>query len=166
MNNEELYYPLPQPGEVDIREREDAMGAYFMMFASIGAGLPLPVINLIAAIIYYYMYRTSSRFVRFHSLQSLLSQLPVSLLNGIAVFWGARIVFSEAVFFNDSYKGFLAVTALANLVYFAFSIVAAIKARKGLFYYFVFFGKIAYHHVYRVRPEVVAEPVNRPPHLQ
>ena len=46
------YHPLPQPHELSEREKEDAMGAYLMMFAAVGAGLPLPVINLIAAIIY------------------------------------------------------------------------------------------------------------------
>ncbi|MER3330225.1 MAG: DUF4870 domain-containing protein, partial [Candidatus Kapaibacterium sp.] len=81
------YYPIQQPEDLPAREREDAMGGYFMMFASLAAGLPLPIINLIAAIIYYHVNKHKSRFVRFHSLQSLLSQLPVSLLNAGLVIW-------------------------------------------------------------------------------
>ena len=46
MNNDN-FHPLPQPNEVSSREREDGMGAYLMMFASLGVGLPLPIINLI-----------------------------------------------------------------------------------------------------------------------
>ncbi|MCH8330385.1 MAG: hypothetical protein IH946_03240, partial [Bacteroidetes bacterium] len=52
---EPKYHPLPQPDDIPTREREDAMGAYLMMFAAVAAGLPLPIINLIAAIIYYYV---------------------------------------------------------------------------------------------------------------
>ena len=40
-----------------IRIKEDAMGAYFMMFATAAMGLPLPILNLVAAIIYYYVNR-------------------------------------------------------------------------------------------------------------
>jgi hypothetical protein len=40
--------------------------------------------------------------------------------------------------------------AVVNLVYFIFSLVGAVRARKGLFYYFLFFGKLAYHQVYRI----------------
>ena len=70
------YYPLPQPEEIPEREKEDAMGAYLMMFAAVAIGLPLPIINLIASFIYYYINRKKSRFIHFHSLQSLLSQIP------------------------------------------------------------------------------------------
>jgi len=48
---------LPQPDEITRREREDAMGAYFMMFAAWGIGLPLPFLNLVAAGIYYGLHR-------------------------------------------------------------------------------------------------------------
>jgi len=66
---------LPQPDELSEREKDDAMGAYLMMFATWVVGLPLPVLNLIAAVIYFYVNKKSSRFVAFHALQSLLSQV-------------------------------------------------------------------------------------------
>ena len=46
------FHPLQQPDEIPEREKEDAMGAYLMMFAAVAIGLPLPIINLIASIIY------------------------------------------------------------------------------------------------------------------
>ncbi|MFC2130655.1 DUF4870 domain-containing protein [Bacteroidota bacterium] len=164
MREDNNFYTLPQPDEISIREREDAMGAYLMMFAAIGAGLPLPVINLIAAIIYYFMNRHKSLFVRFHVLQSLLSQIPTSLINAIAVFWGVRILFF-GVEFTDLYKGYLVLVALANLVYFIFSIIAAVKARRGKFYYFIFFGKYAYLKTFRVSDKQKAPVVNLPPKI-
>ncbi|MGB2136003.1 MAG: hypothetical protein ACPHVU_00280 [Flavobacteriaceae bacterium] len=53
------------------------------MFAAFAVGLPLPVINLIAALIYYFVNRKKSRFIHFHCLQSFLLQIPTTLLN-----WG------------------------------------------------------------------------------
>ncbi|MDQ3191216.1 MAG: DUF4870 domain-containing protein [Bacteroidota bacterium] len=166
MDNNQQYYSLPQPQELTVRECEDAMGAYLMMFASIGAGLPLPIINLIAAVVYYYINKSNSRFVRFHSLQSLLSQIPLTLLNAVAVFWTVRILFYNSFTFSDNYIGYILMLVLANLIYFIFSIIGAVKARKGRFYYFVFFGKVAYESVYRIKTETeIPEIINKPPNL-
>lgn len=140
---EEKYLPIPQPDEIPIREREDAMGSYFMMFAALAAGLPLPIINLIAAVIYYFINRKKSGFVHFHAFQSLISQLPTSLLNIIAVFWTLRIVFTDGEF-TRVFFGYLIMAGIANLIYIILSIVAAIRARSGRMYYFLFFGPIAY----------------------
>lgn len=158
------YHDLEQPDDLTKREKEDAMGAYLMMFASIGAGLPLPIINLIAAVIYYYINKSNSRFVRFHSLQSLLSQFPTSILNAIGVFWVAQIFLFDNLEVTDTFKGYLIMALIANLIYFVFSIVGAVKARKGQMYYFLFFGKYSYHQVYVKRAEESQpSPLNLPP---
>jgi len=162
--NSGLYHPIPQPDEIPIREREDAMGAYMMMFASLAAGLPLPIINLIAAVIYLYVNSSKSKFVHFHALQSLYSQLPTSILNIGLTFWTIRIFVFHSFEYNDTYLSYIAVVILANLTYFIFSIVAAVKARKGRMYYFMFFGRLAFERAYRVKDErETAGPVNRPP---
>lgn len=158
------YNQVPQPHELDIREKEDAMGAYLMMFAALGAGLPLPVINLIAAIVYYYVNKSKSLFVQFHSMQSLLSQIPTTLLNAGAVFWAVRIVFFDFVF-TDVFKGYLWMVGIANLVYIIFSIVGAVKARKGHMYYFIFFGPLSYKMVFSKKTESDLAMVNKPPKL-
>jgi len=162
---EEKFNPIPQPEEIDIREKEDAMGAYLMMFAALGAGLPLPILNLVAAIIYYYINKGKSLFVRFHSLQSLLSQLPTSILNAVAVFWGARIIFLDYAF-TDVFKGYLWLVGIANLIYIIFSIIGAVKARKGEMYYFLFFGRLSYQSVFK-KKETATEKVlvNQPPKM-
>ena len=155
------YHPLPQPAEVSIREKEDAMGAYLMMFAAIGAGLPLPIINLIASIVYYYLNRSASRFVRFHSMQSLYSQIPVTLLNAGVIMWTIKNLIRGG-HFSDSFWGYLAMVVIANIVYFIFSIIAAVKARRGYLYYFIFFGKVCYENVFRIR-SLQENAVNKPP---
>jgi uncharacterized membrane protein len=148
MRDDGAFFPLPQPDQIPEREREDAMGAYLMMFAAVAVALPLPVINLIAAIIYYFVNRTKSRFIHFHSLQSLLSQLPTTLMNWGLLYWSLRIWFFNSLEFDDYYKGYLLTTILANLLYLIFSIIAAVKARKGRMYYFMFFGKLTYQLVF------------------
>ena len=165
------YHPLPQPDEIPIREREDAMGAYLMMFAAIGAGLPLPIINLIAAIIYYYLNRAKSRFVHFHSLQALLSQAPTTLMNAALLFWTLSRAFYQDCGFKscpywEEYVGYIWVVVIANILYFVFSIIAAIRARQGRMYYLVFFGKLSYHYVFQVKEkERETVVVNAPPKM-
>jgi uncharacterized BrkB/YihY/UPF0761 family membrane protein len=157
------YYPIPQPDEISKREKEDAMGAYLMMFAALGAGLPLPMINLIASIVYYYVNRGKSRFVRFHLIQSLWSQLPVTLLNGALVVWTVRIFYTQGEF-GRTFMGLLFAAVLFNIVYVGFSLYAASLARKGRFYYFVFFGRLAYHLTFKIRENKFNEPEqNKPP---
>lgn len=169
---ESQYHPVPQPGDIPIREREDAMGGYLMMFAALAAGLPLPVINLIAAIIYFYVNKAKSRFIKFHAYQSLISQIPTTLINAGLVFWTIRLFFYQSHSFDDVfsigseyeiYWGYLIMVIIANLLYMIFSLVAAFKARKGQFYYFLFFGKMAYHYAYLIRSNDDEQVVNKPP---
>ncbi len=163
MRNHTEYHPLPQPDDVSKRERDDAMGSYLMMFASIGAGLPLPIINLIASVIYYFVNKHKGRFVRFHLLQSLWSQIPVTLLNGFMVIWAVRNFVTQTDF-SQLFFGLLWTTVLVNVLYLGFSIYAAVRANNGRFFYFVFFGKLAYHQAYKIRyDEPENEEVNLPP---
>ncbi len=67
---------LPQPSEIPEREKEDAMGAYLMMFASLAIGLPIPLLNLVASVIYFFVNRKNGPFVAFHALQALLTHVP------------------------------------------------------------------------------------------
>jgi uncharacterized membrane protein len=156
------YHPVEQPDDIPIREREDAMGSYLMMFGALAAGLPLPILNLLAAYIYYHINAKKSRFIKFHCLQSLLSQLPTSLLNAGFIFWTIRIILHEGnIESHDAFEGFGDQTDLywgylwtvvgANILYIIFSIIGAVKARKGQFYYFVFFGRLSYHIAYKVK---------------
>ena len=159
------YYPVPQPEEIEIREREDAMGSYFMMFASMGAGLPLPFLNLIASAIYFYVNRNKGRFVKFHLVQSMYSQIPVTLMNSVAVVWGLRLFFTGGEI-SQAFAGFLVTLLVVNLAYFILSVIAAVQARQGRFYYFPFFGKMAYHmsflKTWNDDDEYVG-PINHPP---
>lgn len=157
-------FTLPQPAEISQREKEDAMGAYLMMFAAWAFGLPLPVLNLIAAVIYFYVNKKVSRFVAFHSLQSLLSQIPVSLLNVALLGWLIRILVADLLFLPVFFGGLIFV-GLANILYIVFSVVALARARRGQFYYMPVFGRVAFARYYGPRAAALRKelPPNRPP---
>lgn len=143
------FHKIPQPEDITVREREDAMGSYLMMFAAFAVGLPFPMINLIAAVVYYFVNKDKGRFVHFHILQSLYSQIPTSLLNIGFVAWLIQILFSfNHLEFNDYFYSYLLLVSTANVAYIIFSIIAAVKARQGRFFYFIFFGTLAFQQAY------------------
>jgi uncharacterized membrane protein len=161
-----MYTPLPQPNEISTRDKEDAMGSYLMMFAAMAVGLPLPIINLIASIIYYFVNKGKSRFVKFHCLQALLSQAPTTICNGILVFWSIRIFFLHKGDVTAAYKGYALAVLLINISYIIFSIIASIKAKKGQMYYMLLFGPIAYKIAFKAGTEEPTEVINNlPPKL-
>lgn len=159
------FHPLPQPEEIPERDKEDAMGAYLMMFAAVAIGLPLPVINLIASIIYYFINRRKSRFIHFHSLQALISNIPTTIINWVAVIWAVTIFFRENWHVTQEFWAYLIFAGASTFIYFIINIIAAYKARQGKMYYMLLFGKVAYEAAYRVRPEDSnpVEAVNKPP---
>ena len=157
---------LPQPQEISKREKEDAMGAYFMMFATWGLGLPLPLINLIAAVIYFALNKKKSRFVAFHSYQSLITQIPVSLLNAGLIIWTVHNLLSGNItLFNQYFFVYLFFVIFWNIIYTIFSIIGAVKAKHGQFYYILFFGILSFNKYYGSKAQTARQKMfeNRPP---
>ena len=131
MSSEE-FVNLPQPDQLPEREKEDGMGAYLMMFAAFAVGLPLPVINLIAALIYYFVNRKKSRFIHFHCLQSFLSQIPTTLLNWGLLYWGLQVYFFHNHLESNFFFAYIVLVIIANLIYVIFSIVAAVNYNEKI----------------------------------
>jgi uncharacterized Tic20 family protein len=161
--------PLPQPSDVPIKDREDAMGAYLMVFAALHLGLPLPFLGLIAALIYHVVNGKKSPFTGFHTYQSLLFSIPASIVSAVWVVW-AVMVFVAAV--QDNFVAqnltpfwvFTVFSLLLYLVYLVYCIVGAVLSRKGRLVYFPFFGRLAYDRYFGLarnrepKPEVRNEP--------
>ncbi len=145
---------LPQPDEISKREKEDASGAYLMMFAAWGIGLPLPFLSFIAAFIYHMINKKKSRFVAFHSYQSLLTESLVSILNAVLIIWLVVILFSTELFFSNAFFIYLFFVIFWNLVYTVVSLIGCFKAKKGQFYYFLVFGRISFNAYYGKRAQL------------
>ena len=139
---------VPQPDEIPERQKEDAMGAYLMMFASLALGLPIPLLNLIASVIYFFVNRKSGVFVAFHALQALLSHIPVVLLNAGVIGWLIGILVVSPKNFPPSFFWYLFFSVLANLAYIIWSIVALVHARRGHFIYMPLIGRLCFARYY------------------
>ena len=127
-------------------EYEQASNSYLMTVVSLIAGLPLPIINLLAAIGFYLGHRKSAYFVRWHCIQSIIGQALVIPFNSIAFTWTLTIifnykysniyngeVFAEDFFHSTSTAYWLYITfiLLLNSIEFIAVIFTASKVRNG-----------------------------------
>jgi uncharacterized Tic20 family protein len=141
---------LPQPDQITKKEKEDAMGAYLMMFAASALGMPLPLINLIASLIYYFLNNKKSRFVAFNAYQSMITHLFIGILNFGLLVWVIYnfVEMSKKNLFNDYFYLFLFFVVIWNLIYIVYSVIACVKAYRGEFFYMLFFGRVSFNKFY------------------
>lgn len=143
MNNQKTYKVIHQ------NEYEQAANSYLMTVVGVIAGLPLPIINLIASFCYYLAKRKSSYFVRWHSIQAILAQLILIPFNSIAWAWTLGIILKSsgliAEYGNDDrhhiwpllegitvpYLFYMLSIVLFNIFEFFAVIYTSIKVKKG-----------------------------------
>jgi uncharacterized Tic20 family protein len=116
-----------QPSE---HEAEKASNSYLMSLVAAIAGLPIPIVNLIATFIFYLGTRKSTYFVRWHSTQALLSQFSLLFINSFGFWWTVSIVFTEKQITN-SYVSYIIVLFLFNVAEIVATIHSAVQTRKG-----------------------------------
>ncbi|MFA6402635.1 MAG: DUF4870 domain-containing protein [Salinivirgaceae bacterium] len=127
-----------QPGE---HEAEKASNSYLMSLIAIIAGLPFPIINLIATIAFYLGNKKGTYFVRWHCTQALVSQLSVFIMNSFGFWWTVSIIFgSETV--SNKYISYLITIFIFNLLEFVATIYTAIKTREGSHINWWFYGDL------------------------
>lgn len=122
-------------------EAEKASNGYIMSLVAVAVGLPLPIVNLIATIVFYMGNRKGSYFVRWHCTQALLSQCTLVLLNSVLFWWTISIV-TESREISNAYFGYLIPVVLFNITELVANIYAAIQTRKGKHISFFFFGEL------------------------
>lgn len=118
------------PYKPDDYEAERASNSYLMSVVAVIAGLPLPIINLIATAIFFLSNRKGSYFVRWHCTQALISQATVLVMNSAGFYWTLSIIFGDKIISND-YIAYMITIVLFNIGEFAATIYAAIQTRKG-----------------------------------
>ncbi|MCO4291924.1 DUF4870 domain-containing protein [Solitalea sp. MAHUQ-68] len=117
--------------KVTDHESEKASNSYLMSLIAVIAGLPFPIINLIATLIFYLGNKRSTYFVRWHCTQALSSQFSLLLINSICFYWTLAIVFGPQQLSNF-YIGYALTVILFNVIEFIATIGTAIKVRKGI----------------------------------
>jgi uncharacterized Tic20 family protein len=122
-------------------EAEKASNSYLMSLIAVIAGLPLPIINLIATLIFYIGNRKGTYFVRWHCTQALLSQLSMLFVNSFAFWWSVSIFFTAETITNQ-YMAYIFTILIVNIIEFIATIQAAIKTRKGVHVAWWFYGTL------------------------
>ncbi len=122
-------------------ECEKASNSYLISLVALMAGLPLPVVNLIATAMFFLANRRAERFVRWHCTQALLGQVAALMMNVAGVYWTLAILLgSHAI--SNVYIAYMVVIVAANLTEFIATIYAAIRTRKGRQVSWYFFGPL------------------------
>lgn len=122
-------------------EKEKTSNCYLMSVVAVMAGLPLPIINLLASCIFFISNRNASFFVKWHCTQALLSQFTIFIINSVAFTWTMKILFGSASPTNH-YFGYLAAIVIVNIIEFVINIIAAIRLRKGIHTEWWFWGAL------------------------
>lgn len=122
-------------------EREKASNSYLMSLVALIAGLPLPIINLLATFFFFLANRKGTYFVRWHCTQALLSQLALLGINSASFWWTISIIFSDEKVSNE-YFAYIFTVIIFNLLEIISTIFSAVQTRKGKHVEFLFFGGI------------------------
>ena len=124
------------PGE---HEAEKASNSYLMSLIAVMAGMPIPIINLLATLIFYFGNRDGTYFVRWHCTQALLSQFSLLLINSYGFWWAISIAFSDKEVTNE-FISYMITVVIFNVLEFIATIYTAIKTRKGVHVEWWFYG--------------------------
>ncbi len=122
-------------------ESEKASNSYLMSLVALMAGLPLPIINLVATFIFYAGNRNGTYFVRWHCTQALLSQISLLLINSFAFWWTISVIFRDGLVTNE-FIAYIIAVLLFNLAEFIATIYSAVSTRKGIHVQWWFYGSL------------------------
>jgi uncharacterized membrane protein len=124
-------------------ESEKASNSYVMSLIAVIAGLPLPMINLAATLIFYLGNRKQTYFVRWHCTQALLSQSSLLIINTAGVIWSFMILFKTASV-TSNYIAYIIAVLVFNAAEFIATVDAAVKTRKGVHVEWFFYGNLTH----------------------
>ena len=127
-----------KPGE---HEAEKASSSYLMSLIALIAGLPLPIINLIATLAFYVGNRKGTYFVRWHCTQALLSQFSMLMINSYGFWWTISIIFTAQPVTNN-YIAYILAVLIFNITELIATIYTAIQTRKGIHVEWWFYGSL------------------------
>ncbi len=122
-------------------ECERASNSYVMSLVAIVAGLPMPIVNLIATFFFFMANRRAPYFVRWHCRQALYSQLSLLVMNTVAVWWTISL-FYYSISPTAIYFAYITTVVIYNVAEFAATIYTAIQTRKGIHVEWLFYGTL------------------------
>ncbi len=111
-------------------EREKAANSYLMSLMAAMVGLPLPIVNMLATVIFYLANRKRTYYVRWHCTQALISQIPLYFTNTVLFWWTVRLLLGYESL-TSFYFAYLFTVVLFNVIDYIATIYSAVKVRKG-----------------------------------
>ena len=127
-----------RPGD---HEAEKASNSYLMSLVALIAGLPLPILNLLATFFFFIGNRKGTYFVRWHCTQALLSQLSLFFMNTVGFWWTISLMFFEKEISNE-YIGYMITIFFFNVAEFIATIYTAVRTRNGNHVKWFFYGEL------------------------
>jgi len=127
-----------EPHEYEV---EKASNSYLASLIALTVGLPFPIVNLLATLIFFLGNRKSTYFVRWHCTQALLTQLSLLLINSFGFWWTLSIIFGSGTV-DNKFISYIITILIFNLIEFIATIYTAIKIRKGVHLEWWFFGDV------------------------
>lgn len=109
--------------EKDYALREKASYAYIISIVIMVAAVPLPIVGLGSSFIYFLSQSKSPYFVRWHSMQALLMQIPLFIINAPFFFWTVKLLISGQ--FGNLFE-------ISTLYWFSFLIVILVNLAEIL----------------------------------
>lgn len=122
-------------------ERERASNVYLMSLVAVVAGLPIPILNLLATVFFYFGNKKSTAFVKWHCTQALVSQLFLFFFNSAGFWWTVSIIFTDEKASNY-YFAYIITLIICNVIEFFGTLVLATKVRKGIHAQLYFFSDV------------------------
>jgi uncharacterized Tic20 family protein len=122
-------------------EAEKASGSYLMSMMAMAVGIALPIVNLIATLIFFIGNRRSTYFVRWHCTQALISQLSMLPVNSVVVGWSLSILLTDRMVTN-AFVAYVMVAAVLNSMELVMTVRSAIRTRRGEHVSWYFYGPL------------------------
>ena len=111
-------------------EKESAVNGYLMSLAVFATTMPIPIINLIANIIYYFRRRKSTYITRWHSMNAFVSQLPLFFINSFTWYSVWQILWDEWQL-NACLIAYYILAGVLNVAEIVLSIICCLKVKKN-----------------------------------
>ena len=129
----------PLQTKVPESDLEKASNSYLMSLLAMFVGMPIPILNLVATLIFFFGNRKASNFVRWHCTQALVTQISLFAFNTIS-FWWTIGIFTGEFNLSNIYFAYLIFVLLINLVEIIQTIISATNIRKGKSVRWFFYG--------------------------
>src|SRR5690606_21376866 len=109
-------------------EAEKASNSYLISLVASVAGLPLPIVNLLATLFFFVANKKGTYFVRWHCTQALLAQFSLLFMNSAGFWWTVAIVFGNQ-FLSNAYVAYMITIILFNFLEFLATVYTSIETR-------------------------------------